>query len=37
VAAQTDERSAAAVAVANLRAARDGQPLRHVVDLGRGY
>lgn len=37
VAAQTDERSAAAVAVANLRALRDGAPLRHLVDRGRGY
>ena len=37
VAAQTDERSAAAVAVANLRAARDGAPVRHLVDRGRGY
>ncbi|MFT3818532.1 MAG: glyoxylate/hydroxypyruvate reductase A [Rubrivivax sp.] len=37
VAAQTDLRSAAAVAAANLRALRDGQPLRHLVDRGRGY
>lgn len=37
VAAQTDERSAAAVVAANLRALRDGQPLRHLVDRGRGY
>ena len=36
-AAATDVRSAAAVAVANLRALRDGQPLRHLVDRGRGY
>ena len=37
VAAQTDARSAAAVAVANLRAARDGAPVAHRVDRGRGY
>lgn len=37
VAAQTDERSAAAVAVANLRAWRDGGALRHRVDRARGY
>lgn len=37
VAAQTDERSAAAVAVANLRALRDGGPLAHRVDRSRGY
>ena len=37
VAAQTDARSAAAVAVANLRALRDGAPLRHAVDRARGY
>ena len=37
VAAQTDCRSAAAVAVANLRALRDGQPIRHLVDRARGY
>ena len=37
VAAQTDCRSAAAVAVANLRAARDGRPLQHRVDRQRGY
>jgi len=36
-AASTDPRSAAAVAAANLRAARDGAPLRHLVDRGRGY
>jgi len=36
-AAATDARSAAAVAVANLRAARDGQPLQHRVDPLRGY
>lgn len=37
VAAQTDARSAAAVAVANLRALRDGLPLQHRVDRTRGY
>lgn len=37
VAAQTDARSAAAVAVANLRALRDGRPLRFLVNRGRGY
>jgi glyoxylate/hydroxypyruvate reductase A len=37
VAAQTDARSAAAVAVANLRALRDGGAIRHRVDPGRGY
>ena len=37
VAAQTDARSAAAVAVANLRALRDGAPLRHRVEPTRGY
>ena len=37
VAAQTDARSAAAVAVANLRALRDGGVIRHRVDPGRGY
>ncbi len=37
VAAATDPRSAAAVAAANLRAARDGAPLRHLVDRRRGY
>jgi glyoxylate/hydroxypyruvate reductase A len=37
VAAQTDARSAAAVAVANLRALRDGGEIRHRVDLNRGY
>lgn len=36
-AAMTDLRSAAAVAVANLRALRDGQPLAHVVGKQRGY
>ncbi len=36
-AAATDARSAAAVAVANLRAARDGRPLLHLLDPSRGY
>lgn len=36
-AAATDARSAAAVAVANLRAVRDGAPVLHQVDLRRGY
>lgn len=36
-AAATDPRSAAAVAAANLRAARDGMPIRHRVDAARGY
>lgn len=36
-AALTDARSAAEVAVSNLRALRDGRPLRHIVDRGRGY
>jgi glyoxylate/hydroxypyruvate reductase A len=37
VAAQTDHRSAAAVAVANLRALRDGGTIRHRVERQRGY
>ncbi len=37
VSAQTDCRSAAAVAVANLRALRDGRALQHVVERSRGY
>ena len=37
VAAQTDPRSAAAVAADNVRALRAGQPLRHRVDRARGY
>lgn len=37
VAAQTDPRSAAAVAAANVRALRAGQPLRNLVDRRRGY
>jgi glyoxylate/hydroxypyruvate reductase A len=36
-AAMTDLRSAAAVAVANLRALRDGRPLAHRVDRARGF
>ncbi len=36
-AAQTDPRSAAVVAALNLRAVRDGAPLRHLVEAGRGY
>ena len=36
-AAMTDERSAAAVVAANLRALRDGAPLSHLVDRNRGY
>ncbi len=36
-AAMTDARSAAAVAVANLRALRDGRPLQHLVQQARGY
>jgi glyoxylate/hydroxypyruvate reductase A len=36
-AAQTDARSAAAVAVRNLRAVRDGAPLQNLVELSRGY
>jgi glyoxylate/hydroxypyruvate reductase len=36
-AALTDPRSAASVAAANLRAARDGRPLAHRVDRRRGY
>lgn len=36
-AALTDPRSAATVAAANLRAARDGRPLAHLVDRERGY
>jgi glyoxylate/hydroxypyruvate reductase A len=37
VAAQTDIDSAAEVAAANLRALRDGGPIRHLVPRGRGY
>jgi len=36
-AAQTDPRSAAQVAAANLRAVRDGRPIEHLVDRARGY
>ena len=36
-AAQTDLRSAAAIAAANLRAMRDGRPLAHLVERRRGY
>jgi len=36
-AALTDPRSAAAIAATNLRAARDGLPLRHLVDRVKGY
>jgi glyoxylate/hydroxypyruvate reductase len=36
-AAGTDERSAAAVVVANLRALAAGRPLAHVVERSRGY
>jgi glyoxylate/hydroxypyruvate reductase A len=36
-AAATDERSAAAVVAANLRALRAGAPIAHLVDRGRGY
>ncbi len=37
IAALTDARSAAAVVASNLRALRDGAPLRHLVDRRRGY
>jgi glyoxylate/hydroxypyruvate reductase len=37
VAALTDERSAAQVVAANLRALAHGQPLQHVVDRSAGY
>ena len=36
-AALTDERSAAVIAVANLRAVLRGEPAAHLVDRGRGY
>jgi len=36
-AAQTDLRSATAVAVANLQAWREGRPVAHLVDRARGY
>jgi glyoxylate/hydroxypyruvate reductase A len=37
VAALTDERSAAEVVAANLRALAAGAPIAHVVDRARGY
>lgn len=37
VAAQTDARSAAAIAAGNLAALREGRPLQHLVDRQRGY
>lgn len=37
VAALTDERSAAAIVVANLRALARGEPIAHCVDHARGY
>jgi glyoxylate/hydroxypyruvate reductase len=37
LAAQTDPRSAAQVAAANVRALREGRPLAHLVDRARGY
>ena len=37
VAALTDERSAAQVVAAHLRALRDGTPIAHLVDRSRGY
>ena len=36
-AAQTDARSAAAIAARNVRAVRAGRPLEHLVDRARGY
>lgn len=36
-AALTDPRSAAAVVATNVRALREGRPLAHLVDRGRGY
>ena len=36
-AAATDPRSAARIAVANLRALAEGRPLAHLVDRARGY
>ncbi|MFZ5547695.1 MAG: 2-hydroxyacid dehydrogenase [Pseudomonadota bacterium] len=36
-AALTDPRSAAAVVAANVRALREGRPLAHLVERGRGY
>ena len=37
VAAQTDARSAAAIAAANVKRLRAGEPLAHLVDRSRGY
>ncbi len=37
IAAQTDPRSAARIAAANVRALREGRPLESVVDRARGY
>jgi glyoxylate/hydroxypyruvate reductase A len=37
VAAQTDARSAAAMAVANVKRLRAGEPVAHLVDRSRGY
>ncbi len=37
VAAPTDPRSAAPIAARNVRALREGRPLEHLVDRGRGY
>ncbi|HKX43494.1 MAG TPA: glyoxylate/hydroxypyruvate reductase A [Burkholderiaceae bacterium] len=37
VAAQTDPRSAAAIAARNVRALREGRPLENLVDRSRGY
>lgn len=37
VAALTDERSAARVVAANVRALRDGRPVAHLVERARGY
>jgi glyoxylate/hydroxypyruvate reductase A len=37
IAAQTDLRSAAAVAAANVAALREGKPLQHLVDRARAY
>eukprot|EP01036_Dinobryon_divergens_P001192 gene1192-1560_t len=37
VAAQTDPRSAATVVAANVAALREGRPLAHLVEPGKGY
>jgi glyoxylate/hydroxypyruvate reductase A len=37
VAAQTDVRSAVEIVARNVRALRQGQPLRHLVDRAKGY